>query len=67
MSLTSSFKRQLLESKPRKLSKTRKYIKLVNHLKFTYLDINEDFYNIEFRVAHYISENTYECLITNLA
>lgn len=46
----------------------KKYVKLVNHLKFTYLDIDEDFYEMKFKVVRFkISEDTYECLVTNLA
>lgn len=44
-----------------------KYIQLVNASKFTYLDITEDFYDIEFRVIRFqLKDGSYECLITNL-
>ena len=44
-----------------------KYITLSHSLKFTYLDIMEDFYDMEFRVVRFLlKDGNYECLITNL-
>lgn len=44
-----------------------KYVCLTNHTKFSYLDITEDFYDIEFRVVRFqLKDGSYECLITNL-
>ena len=49
-----------------KMQKT-KYITLSNSLKFTYLDITDDFYDIKFRVVRFpLKDGNHECLITNL-
>lgn len=57
-------RKQTKETKANKLL----YTILTNSLKFTYLDITEDSYEMDFRVVCFkITEDTYEYLITNLS
>lgn len=56
-------RKQTLETKNNK----SKYVLLVNASHFSYLDVTEDFYEMEFRVVRFqLSSGVYECLVTNL-
>lgn len=62
--------RKVLTRKQTKETKSNrsKYALLMNDSKFDYLDIDKDYYEIEYRVVRIkLSDGSYECLITNLS
>ena len=59
--------RKLTRRQTKETKENREYVLLMNHSEFSYLGISDEYYELSFRVVCFkITDDTYECLITNL-